>query len=186
MNKVTEQYEKSILKKVELGMVNTMEEMKPYADVKNLTPEDVIARMELQERLGALKLIKSELIRENGNVKGTNNEYLLNEAEEGKLLMKLKNAHEESMSGYLNTGRKDLYDHEKSELDVIKEFLPNQPSNEEIMGYTENVIDAYISTKEDGYQLSMRDMGQIMPKVKEKYPLADGNLVKDVLLNYKK
>lgn len=188
MNNTTKQYETSILKKVEDGMIKTMEDLKPFVSIKeaDMTPEEFIAKAETQERLNALKLIKSELIRENGAVKGTNNQYLLDENDETKLLIRLKNAHEESMKGYEKSGRKDLYDLEKAELDVINEFTPKQPTEEEIVGYTTGIIDVYISQKEDGYQLSMKDMGQVMPKVREKYPLVDGNIVRNVLLNYKK
>ena len=184
MNYETKQYETSILKKVELGMTKTMEEMKPFVEMKkeDMTPEDVLNKLELQERLNALKLIKSELIRENGAVKGTNTEYLLNEDEETKLLLRLKNAHEESMKGYQKSGRTDLYDHEKAELDVINEYTPKQPTEEEITEYTKGLIAEYLATKEEGYQPSMRDMGQIMPKVKAKYPLVDGNIVRKALL----
>lgn len=184
MDNTTKLYETSILRKIEGGMVKTMEEMKPFVEMKkeNMTPEELIAKLEFQERLNALKLIKSELIRENGAVKGTNNEYLLNEDEETKLLLRLKNSHEESMKGYEKSGRKDLYDHEKAELDVINEYTPKQPTEEEIIEYTKSVISDYLATKEDGYQPSMRDMGQIMPKVKAKYPLVDGNIVRKALL----
>lgn len=173
-------YENSILKKVENGMTETMEKMKELVGAE--TPEEKLEELELKERLNALKLIKSELIRENGAVKGTNKEYLLEEDGETKLLLRLKGAHEESMKGYEKSGRKDLYDHEKAELDVINEYTPQLPTEEEMVAYTKEVISQLLETKEDGYQVSMRDMGQVVPKVKAKYPFVDGNLVRKVLL----
>lgn len=187
MDITTTQYSTSILKKVEEGMSKTMEDMKFFINVKeeNITPEEMVHKWELQERLDALKLIKSELIRENGKVKKTDAKYLMEEENEVTLLIRLKRAHEESMKGYEKANRKDLYDHEKAELDVILEFLPNLPTDEEIISYTKEVISELLATKEDGYKVSPRDMGFVVPKVKAKYPFVDNNIVKDVLIGNK-
>lgn len=182
MNKTT--YETSTLKKIEEGMVKTMEDLKPFVGIKeeDMTPEEFIAKLETQERLNALKLIKSELIRENGSVKNTNATYLLNEAEETKLLLKLKNNHEESIKSYSKVGRKDLADLEQAELDVINEFTPQLPTEEDIVAYTKEVIAEYLSTMPTDYQVSIKDMGKVMPKVKAKYPFADGNIIRKTLV----
>lgn len=179
MNTNTKQYEESILKKIDTAMGETMEKMKPFLNVKNedKTPEEVFELAALSERLGALKVIKAELIRENNNAS-----YTISEDGEVKVMLRLKGKHEESMEAYNKLGRTDLYDHEKAELDVINEFTPAQPTEEDIVNFTKEVIATYLSTKEEGYAVSMRDMGQIMPKVKAKFPNVDGNIVRKTLL----
>lgn len=179
MNTNTEQYEKSILKKIDNAMVATMEKLKPFASIKNedKTPEELFEELALKEKLGALKVIKAELIRENNNAS-----YTISEDGEVKVMLRLKGKHEESMEAYKKLGRTDLYDHEKAELGVINEFTPAQPTEEDIVNFTKEVIATYLSTKEEGYAVSMRDMGQIMPKVKAKFPNVDGNIVRKTLL----
>ena len=179
MNTNTKQYEESILKKIDTAMGETMEKMKPFLNIKNedKTPEEVLEHATLSERLGALKVIKAELIRENNNAS-----YTISEDGEVKVMLRLKGKHEESMEAYKKLGRTALYDHEKAELDVINEFTPAQPTEEDIVNFTKEVIATYLSTKEEGYAVSMRDMGQIMPKVKAKFPNVDGNIVRKTLL----
>lgn len=179
MNTNTKQYEESILKKIDTAMGDTMEKMKPFLNVKNddKTPEEVFEHAALSERLGTLKVIKAELIRENNNAS-----YTISEDGEVKVMLRLKGKHEESMEAYKKLGRTDLYGHEKAELDVINEFTPAQPTEEDIVNFTKEAIATYLSTKEEGYTVSMRDMGQIMPKVKAKFPNVDGNIVRKTLL----
>lgn len=176
MNTNTEEYKKSILKKIDIGMNDTMEKMKTFLN-DDKTPEDVLEEASLKERLGALKIIKAELIRENNNAS-----YTLNEDGEVKVMLKLKSKHEEAMKDYKKASRNDLYDHEKAELDVINEFTPKQPTEEDVILFTKETIVEYLASKEDGYVPTMRDMGQIMPKVKAKFPNVDGNIVRKTLL----
>lgn len=176
MNTNTKQYETSILKTIDGAMNGTMEKMKAFLTVDK-TPEDAIEEAMLKERLGALKVIKAELIRENNNAS-----YTLKEEGEVKVMLKLKSKHEEAMEDYKKVGRNDLYDHEKAELEVINEFTPKQPTEEDIVNFTKETIAEYLASKEDGYAPTMRDMGQIMPKVKAKFPNVDGNIVRKTLL----
>ena len=183
MNTNTKEYEMSILKKIDESITKTTEKLAPIATIKNedKTPEELFEEMNLKSRNGALKLIKSELIRENEK-NHTNLEYKMIENEEVKVLIKLANNHKETMEGYLKSGNTKLYDNESAELKVIEEFTPAQPTEEDIVNFTKEVIAAYIATKEEGYTPSMRDMGQIVPKVKAKYPNVDGNIIRKTLL----
>lgn len=176
MDKNTKIYDESILKDIELGINDTCIKLVHYSKIDK-TQEDAKKETDLKERLEALKIIKTELIRENDN-----KEYKLPKDGEVKVMLKLKSKHEESMEAYKKLGRNDLYDHEKAELDVINEFTPKQPTEEDIVNFTKEVINEYLSTKENGYTLTMRDMGQIMPKVKAKFPNVDGNIVRKTLL----
>lgn len=183
MNTNTKEYEMSILKKIDESITKTTEKLAPIAIIKNedKTPEELFEEISLKSRNGALKLIKSELIRENEK-NHTNLEYKMLENEEVKVLIKLANNHKETMEGYLKSGNIKLYDNESAELKIIEEFTPVQPTEEDIVNFTKEVIAAYIATKEEGYTPSTRDMGQIVPKVKAKYPNVDGNIIRKTLL----
>lgn len=178
MNTNTTEYTTSILKEIEVAMNETMEKLIPYSKIKNedKTPEELIEEANLKEKLGALKVIKAELIRENNNAS-----YTISKDNEVKVMLRLKSKHEESMAEYKKVGRNDLYDHEEAELKVINEFTPKQPTEEEIVCYTKEIIKEFLAEKPSDYAVSMRDMGQIMPKVKAKYPNVNGNIVKTAL-----
>lgn len=183
MNTNTKEYEMSILKKIDESITKTTEKLAPIAIIKNedKTPEELFEEMNLKSRNGALKLIKSELIRENEK-NHTNLEYKMLENEEVKVLIKLTNNHKETMEGYKKVGNSEAYEKEKAELLVIEQFTPKQPTEEDIVNFTKEVIAEYLATKEEGYTPTMRDMGQIIPKVKTKFPNVDGNIIKKTLL----
>lgn len=183
MNTNTKEYAISILKEIETAMNETMEKLIPYSKINNgdKTPEELVEEINLKERLGALKVIKAELVRENNNAS-----YTISKDNEVKVMLKLKAKHEESMKTYKDANREDLYGHEKAELDVINEFTPKQPTEKEIIEFTKETIMEYLANKPSDYVVSMRDMGQVMPKVKAKYPNVNGNIVKTALMEYGK
>lgn len=127
------------------------------------------------ELLNVLKLIKSEM------VKAKKDGVVLDEVSETKILLKMLSQREDSIRQYVDGGRKDLADNEQKEIDIIKQFVPEQPTDEEIEEYTRASISAYILTKEEGYRLSMKDMKPLMNIVKEKYPSANGKIISKVL-----
>lgn len=184
MNFNTEEYKVSLLKKIDEDFKKTAKELAKYTQIKNedKTPEELFEQMVLTERLGAIKLMKAELIRESNINYGQSISYKNTEDQEVKCLLRLANAHEESMNGYLKTDNANLYKHELTELKVIKEFTPAQPTQEDIVNFTKGIIAEYLATKEEGYTPTMRDMGQIVPKVKAKYPNVDGNIIRKTLL----
>ncbi|NOY15544.1 MAG: GatB/YqeY domain-containing protein [Gammaproteobacteria bacterium] len=70
----------------------------------------------------------------------------------------------DSISQFLKGGRQDLADREKSELDVLIEYLPEQMSVEEINQHIKSVIEQTGAS-------SMKDMGKVMGRLK---PLLQG------------
>ncbi len=130
-----------------------------------------------REKLSTLKLIKAEL------VKAEKDGITLDEAKEAKILMKMVDQRKESISQYIKGGRNDLAEAEQKEIDVIKEYIPEQPTDEEIEAYTNDVINNYVIEKGDDYQVSMKDMKSILSIVQEKYPMANGKIVSNVLKN---
>ena len=125
--------------------------------------------------LNVLKLIKSEF------VKAEKDGIVLDEVSETKLLLKMLSQREDSIRQYVDGGRQDLGDAEEKEMKIIKEFVPEQPTDEEIEEYTRASISAYILTKEEGYRLSMKDMKPRMKIVQDKYASANGKLISKVL-----
>ena len=115
-----------------------------------------------KERTDALRLIKTELVRVEKS--GTP----LTEDLELKTLMKMITQREESIKQYTDAGRTDLAEHEAYEIGVIKEFVPEQPSDDEVNAYIDTVIAEYRATHES---LSMKDMKPILDLVKAKYNL---------------
>ena len=130
-----------------------------------------------REKLSTLKLIKAEL------VKVEKDGITLDEAKEAKILMKMVDQRKESISQYIKGGRNDLAEAEQKEIDVIKEYIPEQPTDEEIEAYTNDTINNYVIEKGDDYQVSMKDMKAILSIVQEKYPMANGKIVSNVLKN---
>lgn len=127
------------------------------------------------ELLNVLKLIKSEL------VKAEKDGVTLDEVSETKILLKMLSQREDSIRQYVDGGRKDLADNEQKEIDIIKQFVPEQPTDEEIEEYTRTCISTYVLTKKEGEDLSMKDMKPLMNIVKEKYPSANGKIISKVL-----
>ena len=130
-----------------------------------------------REKLSTLKLIKAEL------VKAEKDGITLDDAKEAKILMKMVDQRKESISQYIKGGRNDLAEAEQKEIDVIKEYIPEQPTDEEIEIYTNDAINNYVIEKGDDYQVSMKDMKAILSIVQEKYPMANGKIVSNVLKN---
>lgn len=173
----TKEYEISILKKIEDEIMVTMKKM--VASQHNEDTNTVMSAC--TAKLNALKLIKSELIRFNEKNHHTNLEYKMSEDEEIKALLKMAEDHKENIEGYRNAGNSEMADKEKGELDVINEFTPAQPTEEEMADYTNELIDNLIAEKGADYQLSQKDMGALMKGAKMKYPNINGNIVKSVL-----
>ena len=130
-------------------------------------------------RINSLVLIKSELIRENKN----NKEYNMTKDDEAILLTKMVETREDNVKKYSDNGRPELAEADYQELLIIKEFLPKMPTEEEIKEFISETIDNYIASKEDGYKLSMKDMGQIKPIVNKIYPTINGGLIKEILVS---
>lgn len=146
-------------------------------EVKNGKKENT----DLDSLMSVLRLIKAELVKANNKA-----EYTLSNEQEIKTLMKMCSQREDSVKQYKKGGREDLAVKEEQEIKFIKAYLPKMPSADEMKTYINSTIAEYIASKEEGYTVSLRDMGTIMKTVKAKYPTVDGNLVKETLLSYDK
>ncbi len=84
--------------------------------------------------------------------------------------------HNESIESFRKGQRLDLAEKEEKELDILKEFLPSQLSEEEM----KREID--LTIKELEVQ-SQKDMGKVIKSVMGKYPgRIDGKLLSEMVL----
>lgn len=127
------------------------------------------------DKLTVLRLIKSEF------TKAEKDGITLDDVSETKILLKMAAQREDSIKQYTDGGRMDLVENETKELNIINEFTPKQPTEEEIEDYTRSVITAYKLAKDSGYVLSMKDMKPILNIVQEKYPSVNGKIVSKTL-----
>ncbi len=114
-------------------------------------------------RVSTLRLILAALkdreikARGDGNTEGVGEEEIL------KLLETMVRQREESILLYKKGDRLDLADQEKEEIEIIKEFMPEQLDELEIQKIVVNAIE------EIGAQ-SLKDMSSVMANLREKYP----------------
>src|SRR6056297_3513630 len=113
-------------------------------------------------RLGTLRLISAAIKDQDIARRGTDDESGVSDADILGILGKMTKQRQESVRAYEEGGRLDLAERERQEIAVIEEFLPRQLSDDE----TEAAIDAAIAEVE---AKSIRDMGKIMGRLKEKY-----------------
>lgn len=119
-----------------------------------------------ESRLKTLRMLKSDL-----SYKGIELGRELTEEDILSVLSTAAKKRTEAMNEYRRGGREDLYNEEKSEYDIIHEFLPEQLSSKQL----EKIIDEAI---EESGASSVSDLGNVMkilmPKIKGR---ADGKAV---------
>jgi uncharacterized protein YqeY len=92
-----------------------------------------------------------------------------------KILRKEAKKIEDSIAQYKEMGREDLLEKEQRDLSIIKKYLPELMSQEDITKVVEEKIEQLKAT-------DMRDMGKVMGSVmKELEGKADGNSVKNIV-----
>lgn len=79
-----------------------------------------------------------------------------------EILAKMIKQRQESLTAYEEAGRLDLADQERNEIVVIKEFMPRQLDDDEIVA----AVDAALA--EVGAE-TLKDMGQVMGLLKKQY-----------------
>lgn len=90
------------------------------------------------------------------------------------VLQKEAKKHQDSITQYQNANRQDLAQEEQAELEIIKHYLPEQMSREEL----ETVVDSAIA--ESGAN-GPADMGKVIGLVRQKTEgKADGAMIADI------
>ena len=100
----------------------------------------------------------------------------LGDKEELEILLGMKKDLEKDISAFRGGGRMDLVEKGLKELEILNTYIPAQSTDEDIKKWAEEVCKEFPPT-------SMKDMGMILGKVKEKYPTASGKVVSEVVKN---
>lgn len=114
------------------------------------------------ETTNALRLIKSAIKDKDISSRSKNNQSQISDQEILILLQSLIKQRNDSIESFKNADRQDLIEKEENEIKIIKVFLPNQKSEEEII----NIIDQIIL--ENNFK-SIKDMGKLIGMIKNKF-----------------
>lgn len=113
-------------------------------------------------RLATLRLISAAIKDQEIAGRGVDGAPCVGDPEIMAILAKMTKQRNESARAYEEGGRLDLAERELSEITVIEEFLPRQLDDDEVA----TAIDKAIS---DVGATTIRDMGKIMGKLKERH-----------------
>jgi uncharacterized protein YqeY len=99
------------------------------------------------------------------------------EAAEIKLIQKLVKQRQDSLEIYKNQGREDLAVIEREEIEVLKRYLPEEISEDDLRAFLEKLI------SELGAE-GMKDMGRVMGMASQKLAgKADGKTISSIVRN---
>ena len=92
-----------------------------------------------------------------------------------EIIVKEAKKRKDSLADYEKSGREDLINQVKEEIEIISEYLPKQLTKEEITEIVKQVIEETGAT-------SIKDMGKVMKSAKEKMgATADGKTINEVV-----
>ncbi|MDQ3088437.1 MAG: GatB/YqeY domain-containing protein [Acidobacteriota bacterium] len=141
--------------------------------LKDKIISDLTAAMKAKDanRTSVLRMVKANLMNRQIE-KGTD----LTDEEVTKALQTLVKQRRDSVQQYEKAGRSELAEKEKTEITVIKDYLPNAATKEEI----EKAVDEAIT--ETGAS-SMKEMGAVMKATQAKLAgkTADGKMVSETV-----
>ena len=116
-----------------------------------------------QRATSTLRLILAALKDRDIAARGKGNCDGIGEDEILVMLQQMVRQREEAIQLYDRGGRNDLVQKENEEIDLIQRFLPEQLHEHEMQGAIQDVIGELKA-------VSLKDMGRIMGKLKERYP----------------
>jgi len=120
-------------------------------------------------RLEALRAIKTAFMNWETSKEHAGQE--LTEADEIQIIKKLIKQREESIEIFMANDRIELANEEHAQMLVLKEFLPTEATEEDILKCFNNVIG------QSGVEPIKKNMGTIIKMIKSSLPNADGKLV---------
>lgn len=133
---------------------------------------DMTAAMKAQEKekLSTLRMLQSALKNEQINVG-----HELSDEEAMSVIRKAVKQRQDSIEQYANAGRTELADKERTEMDLLKMYLPAEMSEEELEAGLREII---AST---GAQ-SKKDLGKVMKEATARYRgRVDGKKIQEVV-----
>ena len=120
-------------------------------------------------RLEALRAIKTAFMNWETSKEHAGQE--LTEADEIQIIKKLIKQREESIEIFMANDRIELANEEHAQMLVLKEFLPVEATEEDILNCFNNVIE------QNGIEPIKKNMGTIIKMIKSSLPNADGKLM---------
>ena len=115
-----------------------------------------------QQKIDTLRLMRSAIKDKDISSRTSENKEGINDSEILSLLLNLIKQRNDSIEQFQKAKRDDLIKNEKSEIEVIKYYLPQQKTQEE----TEKIINEIISSNN---LESIKDMGKLMSIIKNDY-----------------
>ena len=115
-----------------------------------------------QQKIDTLRLIRSAIKDKDISLRTSENKEGINDAEILSLLINLIKQRKDSIEQFQKAKRDDLIKNEQSEIRIIKEYLPQQKSQEE----TEKIINEIITNNN---LQNIKDMGKLMSIIKNDY-----------------
>ena len=128
-------------------------------------------------KLEALRMIKATLVKAHKD--GTE----MTEANEAKIIQKMVKQTEDAIAQFKAAGREDLAAKETADLEVIKEFAPEEVKDEEIIALATDICK---EMENNGTVVNMSVMRPIIAKVQERFPTASGKIISQVVRNWGK
>ncbi|ARE84846.1 Yqey-like protein [Roseovarius sp. EC-HK134] len=113
-------------------------------------------------RLATLRLINAAIKDQEIAGRSADGTIPVGDAEIMAILAKMTKQRNESVRAYEEGGRLDLAERERDEIRIIEEFLPRQLAEDEIAAAIDKAIADVGAT-------TIRDMGKIMGKLKERH-----------------
>ena len=139
--------------------------------------EDLKAYMKSKDtfKLGVVRMVKGAVQLEKINLKKEE----LSDEEIIKLISKQIKMRKDSIAEFTKAGRDDLVQQNEKEIDVLKEYMPEEMSEEEVI----NIINEAISTTGAS---NIKEMGKVMrevtPKVSGRFDMGRvSSIIKDKL-----
>lgn len=139
--------------------------------------EDLKAYMKSKDtfKLGVVRMVKGAVQLEKINLKKEE----LSDEEIIKLISKQIKMRKDSIAEFTKAGRDDLVQQNEKEIDVLKEYMPEEMSEEEVI----NIINEAISTMGAS---NIKEMGKVMrevtPKVSGRFDMGRvSSIIKDKL-----
>jgi len=134
------------------------------ADIKEaMRAKDTARRDTLRNLSAAIKQVEVDERKE------------LNDSDVEAILTKYAKQREDAIAQFKEAGRDDLIAKEEAELKIVRAYLPEPLSDEELEAMVKEIVEALGAT-------SMKDMGRIMGAIKKKAgSRADGSKVNKIV-----
>ena len=115
-----------------------------------------------QQKIDTLRLIRSAIKDKDISFRTSENKEGINDSEILSLLLNLIKQRKDSIEQFQKAKREDLIKNEQSEIEIIKEYLPQQKTQEETAKIINQII---VSNNLE----SIKDMGKLMSIIKNDY-----------------